>query len=63
MNPQQALSVLTGLVNSPVARLSLSIQELGACDLAVRTLTEALALKPAPAPSPEAASAAPPAPA
>ena len=41
MNREQALSVLSGLLNSPVARLALSIQELSACELAVRTLAEA----------------------
>lgn len=63
MTPDQALAVLTGLINSPVAKLALSIRELGACDLAVRTLGEALMPKPeAAAPSPEPASAAAPTP-
>ncbi len=55
MNREQALSVLSGLLNSPVARLALSIKELSACELALRTLADASA--PA-APSPVPASGA-----
>jgi hypothetical protein len=58
MTPEQALSVLAGLVNSPVAKLSLSIQELGSCDLAVRTLADALKPKPEPQPAHEPGTAA-----
>lgn len=38
MTPEQALAVLSQLVNSPLVKLGLSINELSACDLAVRTL-------------------------
>lgn len=40
MNRDQALTVLNGLLNAPALRLTLSIQELGACDLAIRTLAD-----------------------
>lgn len=46
MPPEQAIAILTGLLNSPVARLALSIQELSACELAVRTLADASQPKP-----------------
>lgn len=46
MTPEQAQAVLAGLINAPVARLALSVQELAACDLALRTLAQAAQPKP-----------------
>jgi hypothetical protein len=51
MKPEQALDVLSQLVNSPVVKLACDINSLSACDLALRTLADAL--KPKPEPTPE----------
>lgn len=48
MTPQQAITILSSLINSPILRLSLPINDLAACDLAVRTLADALKPKPEP---------------
>jgi hypothetical protein len=57
MDRDQALAVLAQALNAPGVRLTFSIQELGACDLALRTLADAS--KPAPAPPGESPTPAP----
>ena len=49
MTPAQALAVLTSLLNAPVVKLAVGINDLAACDLALRTLADALKPKPEPA--------------
>lgn len=51
MTPEQALAVLSGLLNTPVVKLTVGINDLAACDLALRTLTEAVKPKPEPQPA------------
>lgn len=46
MKPEQALQLLSELVNSPLLKLALPINSLAACDLALRTLADALKPKP-----------------
>jgi hypothetical protein len=46
MKPDQAIAVLSQLINSPVAKLAFGINDLAACDLAVRTLADAIKPKP-----------------
>lgn len=46
MKPDQALQILSELVNSPLLKLALPINSLAACDLALRTLADALKPKP-----------------
>lgn len=51
MNTDQALTLLRQLLNSPVVKLALGINELSACALAVDTLAAAVK-PPEPAPKP-----------
>lgn len=46
MTPEQALAVLASLLNAPVIKLAVGINDLAACDLAVRTLRDAVTAKP-----------------
>lgn len=46
MKPDQALAVLAALLNAPVVKLAVGINDLAACDLAIRTLGEAVKPKP-----------------
>ncbi|MEQ2008316.1 MAG: hypothetical protein ABMA26_16135 [Limisphaerales bacterium] len=51
MKPEQALACLAALLNAPVIKLAVGINDLAACDLALRTLAEAVKPKPEPAPA------------
>lgn len=46
MTPEQALAVLNSLLNAPVVKLAVGINDLAACDLAVRSLAAAVKPKP-----------------
>ena len=46
MKTDQALAILRQLINSPVLKLALGINDLSACALAVETLSDAVKPKP-----------------
>lgn len=46
MSPDQAIACLAALLNAPVIKLAVGIQDLAACDAALRTLAEAVQPKP-----------------